>query len=636
MKSFAIYGTDEPPAQPTSLRAGPVSLLFGNGEIRYLRIGEREILRRVYVAVRDRNWHTIPGQASDLAIASEGNTFAVTFRMTHEQGAIRFSWAGRIEGNETGRIRFTMDGKAHSDFLTNRTGVCVLHPASCAGEACTVTHADMSRTDAAFPTDISPHQPFENIRAITHRAGDAEVRVLMEGDVFETEDQRNWSDGSFKTYSRPLALPYPYELKSGMAVHQVITIDVSGVANWPAEVSSGPQKLDLAGVGGGEAVPPIGLTLADGVDRLSEKSIAALASLGMKHLRVDVNLDRADWRTRLRGQAATLARMRIPLEVAVYMPADRSRAPAEELAALWPALGLSAVRWIILPQRGVTGLEDVELARTTFCRDVSSALIGGGTDAEFVAINRTHPPVGHLDFVSFSLNPQVHATDDLSLMENLEAQSDVIRSAAKLSANAGILVSPVTLRRRFNPDATAPDAGGARTELPPSVDPRQMSLYAAAWTVGSLTRLCHADFLTYFETHGRRGVLQGEESSIPGAFPARPGDIFPVYHVLKATLTFAAEQWQRIEVPRPLELAGILLHKPGRERFLLANLTSGGIDVELKLSQPATVTLLDASSVEAAMADAEFWINAAATPVGRDVALKLSEYAVAQVDWSLV
>jgi hypothetical protein len=31
----------------------------------------------------------------------------------------------------------------------------------------------------------------------------------MEGDAWEMEDHRNWLDASFKTYVRPLALPYP-------------------------------------------------------------------------------------------------------------------------------------------------------------------------------------------------------------------------------------------------------------------------------------------------------------------------------------------------------------------------------------------------------------------------------------------
>jgi len=48
------------------------------------------------------------------------------------------------------------------------------------------------------------------VRAITHEVAPgvrAEVRLL--GDVFETEDHRNWTDANFKTYGTPLRLLFP-------------------------------------------------------------------------------------------------------------------------------------------------------------------------------------------------------------------------------------------------------------------------------------------------------------------------------------------------------------------------------------------------------------------------------------------
>ncbi len=54
-------------AQTTQeLRAGPLRMRFENGDLRYIKWGEREILRRVYIAVRDHNWNTIPAQISKL------------------------------------------------------------------------------------------------------------------------------------------------------------------------------------------------------------------------------------------------------------------------------------------------------------------------------------------------------------------------------------------------------------------------------------------------------------------------------------------------------------------------------------------------------------------------------------------
>src|SRR5947209_744565 len=40
------------------LRAGPITLKFQDGELRYLRVGEKEIIRRIYFGVRDDQWNT--------------------------------------------------------------------------------------------------------------------------------------------------------------------------------------------------------------------------------------------------------------------------------------------------------------------------------------------------------------------------------------------------------------------------------------------------------------------------------------------------------------------------------------------------------------------------------------------------
>jgi hypothetical protein len=62
----------------------------------------------------------------------------------------------------------------------------------------------------------------------------------MEGDVFEMEDQRNWSDASYKTYVRPLALPWPYRIPAGETVTQRIVLDITDKrARPPAATSAG-------------------------------------------------------------------------------------------------------------------------------------------------------------------------------------------------------------------------------------------------------------------------------------------------------------------------------------------------------------------------------------------------------------
>ena len=42
-----------------------------------------------------------------------------------------------------------------------------------------------------------------------HLREDAGLRFAFEGELFELEDQRNWTDASFKTYPTPVALSDP-------------------------------------------------------------------------------------------------------------------------------------------------------------------------------------------------------------------------------------------------------------------------------------------------------------------------------------------------------------------------------------------------------------------------------------------
>ena len=234
------------PALAVPLRAGPLRLVFDRGELRWIRLGEREVLRGIYVAVREEGWATVPAALGDLEIEAEPESFRIRFVARHRRGRVHFDWEGRIEGGADGRIVFRMAGAAGSTFLRNRIGLCVLHPLrECAGRPCTVEHADGSIERGRFPGDISPHQPFKAIRAISHEVLpglDAEVR--FEGDVFETEDQRNWTDASFKTYSTPLDLPFPVEVKAGTRISQAATLSLRGDAP-AAEAPSGPLTLTV-------------------------------------------------------------------------------------------------------------------------------------------------------------------------------------------------------------------------------------------------------------------------------------------------------------------------------------------------------------------------------------------------------
>ena len=77
-------------------------------------------------------------------------------------------------------------------------------------------HPDGSTTETEFPRLIAPQNPFKELAGLSHEvAPGVWADWRFEGDVFETEDQRNWTDASFKTFCTPLRLPFPVEVPAG-------------------------------------------------------------------------------------------------------------------------------------------------------------------------------------------------------------------------------------------------------------------------------------------------------------------------------------------------------------------------------------------------------------------------------------
>src|SRR5262245_6443944 len=96
------YGRDEPPREPRALRAGPVTLLLDGRDLRNVCFGGLTIVDRVYVAVRDRNWGTVPGEPERVDVEATDDGFAVRFDCTHRQHDLDVTWRGEILGTPDG------------------------------------------------------------------------------------------------------------------------------------------------------------------------------------------------------------------------------------------------------------------------------------------------------------------------------------------------------------------------------------------------------------------------------------------------------------------------------------------------------------------------------------------------------
>jgi D-apionolactonase len=649
--SVLYDGSQSRPPDPIPLRAGPLTLLFEpeGAFLRYVRLGDREILRGIYAAVRDANWDTVPPRVSALRLEQSEDTFLLTFDVECRQGEIDFFWRGAVAGDAQGTVSFRMDGTARSTFRRNRVGFCVLHPIlECAGQPCTVEKADGAVEHGRFPEYISPHQPFLDIRAISHEAAPgllAEVR--FEGDVFQMEDQRNWTDASFKTYCTPLSRPFPVEVPEGTQITQAVTLTLRGPvpAGFTGEHAGSPEIL-LDYTDTVHPLPRIGLQMAAPGRFLSREERTRLRALSLSHLRVDLRLSEAGWRERLVQATLQAEALGVALEAALFLT-DAAECELQALIRELTPVRATVLHWLIFHMaEKCAGSGWVRLAREALLQYDPGTRIGAGTNAYFAEFNRWPPASGPggPDFVCYSINSQVHAFDNRTLVETLEAQSATVVCARELAGGLPVAVTPVTLKPRFNPNATGPEPETAAGDLPSQVDPRQMSLFGAGWTLGSLQSLCRVapQSLTFYETTGWLGVMETAEGSpLPDQFPSIPGAVFPLYHLLADAGEFRGGEVVTSLSSDPLRAAGLILLRGDQTRILVANLTGDPLPVRVRVGSPGQVRVrwLDERNAEQAMCWPERFreetgavMPTIRTGEGHEIHLDLFPYGLARID----
>jgi hypothetical protein len=376
---------------------------------------------------------------------------------------------------------------------------------------------------------------------------------------------------------------------------------------------------------------------------LSDREAARIASLRPAHLRVDLQLGGVAVADDLERAAVDAAAVGADLELAVFANASSAAALAG-LAASLRVLDARVARVLVyLAADGFSALSAltpapvVQRVRRVLEPVVGGVVFAGGTNQNFSDINRDRPTDPSMTGVCFSTSPTVHAADDMSVMENVSGQGEVVRMARSFSGDREISVGPVTLATRFGPYPAGPASPG---DLPPSVDVRQASLFGAAWLTGALKYLTEAGAasVTVFETTGWRGTLETDRGNpMPDRFPSTAGDVFPLYHVL-----CDLGEWRDGLVlgalsSDPLRAAALAIQTPDGERHALIaclvpepnKLSVAGLPGGI-----VRIRMLDVETAVAAMRNPEvFRTSSHEIPVtnGR-VALDLGAYAVARID----
>ena len=283
----------------------------------------------------------------------------------------------------------------------------------------------------------------------------------MEGDTFEMEDQRNWTDASYKTYVRPLALPWGYTLAKGSRHEQSVRLSFTGRRSGEGNASaSGVIAIEL-GQGLPLRMPELGVALPNEEIEAASAAVDALRALSARFLvcHADISDSAALSEFETIRQVAEAAAAKIVLEVVVPDEAD-VRASLEEVATAAKRARLEIDAVVVSSAADLKSwqpgakrpekptVEDIAAA----AREVFPGVkLGGGMLSTFTELNRKRPKAALFDFITHTTCSIVHASDDRSVMETLETLPAIIASTRAMIGEKPYRIGPSAIAARMNP-----------------------------------------------------------------------------------------------------------------------------------------------------------------------------------------
>lgn len=244
--------------------------------------------------------------------------------------------------------------------------------------------------------------------------------------------------------------------------------------------------------------------------------------------------------------------------------------------------------------------------------------------SHFTELNRKRPPVEHLDVVTFTTSSIVHACDDRSVVEGLEALPSILRSAREFAGAKPLHVGPSAIGMRMNPYGDAPVDNPNRWRVPMArQDPRTSGLLGAAWLLGYVAHLIRegASAMTLGGGVGDFGLLS---EAVEGR-----RKLLPAFHVFRGVAGLGGRARADTIVHPMRSVQAFAAWTPQGLEIWLANLTGEPLLIRFAERISGRLVVLDELSFVEAESDPLFMERLA--PFDGEPNLTLSAYAVARL-----
>jgi hypothetical protein len=580
----------------TRVEHGDFTFDLARAAVRNIRYKNVQIIDLLYTAIRPWDWSTLDPDEHSEDVKVTGDICVIT---------IKDLFAGALDArteitiSKDNKFTVTYELRGLAEYSVNRWGICFcLNSADWMGST---VHSQGNQYQ--LPAAISPQRVVDGITQGLFPAANQmhfvapdnrSIKVNSTGKVLEAEDQRNWTDNTYKIYSGSLSEPRPFVTSAGSAWLQSVTFEIDPPS---AQVADG-SKIVVKEI---ESLPSIGLQFNTDSLLPTDALNTALFFLDIDHIRVNEES--------LTAQKINNVSANGLIVEAALLSSNSGEKLHQDIAHLNKQI--PAGSRILIQREGREIVQQLDLPPN---KSLSSFI--PGTDAYLVDLHRNKYNFG--ESISYSMAPTVHSSDTETIFKTLYTQAESINFAQEFLAPQ-VLISPITFSTRGNPET-----GHAREQrinfASPEMALRVRTIEGAAWTLGSIFALASAGAYsgTWHELFGEHGVIYPDSDAVKFS---------PTFHALSA---LGAHHAHQITIATSLDNSWVAFENREAKKIVVASLRPWALEITPKvLAGYKTLQSLRASECEKASQIMDWWSYAEITPIAADSPLTLTAFEIA-------